>query len=122
MYITHIEEHGKVYAQLNSPAKTCLLNLLNVETMSQIPVNTLMSSLVRAIDFTKMYFVQLDSQWYRARVRDIRDEFEVTVFLVDVGRTVTAKRGNLLHMDKISKALQSIPPQVKRKDFRAEDF
>ncbi|XP_014473418.1 PREDICTED: tudor domain-containing protein 7 isoform X2 [Dinoponera quadriceps] len=112
LYVTNIDEHGKVYAQLNSVARTCLLNLMNNEMMAQIPRNVLMSSAVRAIDFTKMYFVQLDSQWYRARVTDVQNESLITVFLVDLGRTVTALRANLLHMDKISKVLQSIPPQA----------
>ncbi|XP_025155538.1 tudor domain-containing protein 7 isoform X2 [Harpegnathos saltator] len=112
MYVTNMDRHGKVYAQLNSVFKTCLLNLMSNENMSQVPVQVLKSSAVRAIDFTKMYFVQLDSQWYRARVTDVQNERLVTVFLVDLGRTVTALRANLLHMEKISKALQSIPPQA----------
>lgn len=107
-----MDKHGKVYTQLNSVSRTCLLNLLNNEFMSQIPANVLTSSAVRAIDFTKMYIVRLDLQWYRARVTDVQNDRLVTVFLIDVGRTVTALRANLLHMDKISKALQSIPPQV----------
>lgn len=112
MYVTSTDRYGKVYAQLNSVARTCLQNRMNNEIMSQIPANVLTSSAVRAIDFTKMYLVRLESQWYRARVTDVQNDRLVTVFLLDVGRTVTALRSNLLHMDKILKALQSIPPQV----------
>lgn len=112
LYVTNMDAHGKVYAQLNSACRTFLLNLMTNEMMSQIPPNVRLSSAVRAIDFTKMYLVQLDSQWYRARVTNVQNERLVTVFLIDVGRTVMALRSNLLHMDKISKALQSIPPQV----------
>ncbi|XP_032664575.1 tudor domain-containing protein 7-like [Odontomachus brunneus] len=112
LYVTNMDVHGKVYAQLNFVSRTCLLNLMNDEIMTQIPLSVRLCSAVRAIDFTKMYLVQLDSQWYRARVTDVQNERLVKVFLIDVGRTVTALRKNLLHIDKISKVLQSILPQA----------
>lgn len=110
LYVTHMDEDGKIYAQLNTLAKT----ILNSENISQTFTNNLINT-VRAINFTKMYLVKWDSQWYRARVTDIPDEQEVLVFLIDVGRTVSISRGDLFHMDKLSKALQCIPPQVKEK-------
>lgn len=67
---------------------------------------------VNAVNFTKTYLVEWNSQWYRARVTDIPAEQEVAVFLIDIGKTVLIPRENLFHMDKTSKAVQCIPPQV----------
>ncbi|XP_071572100.1 tudor domain-containing protein 7 [Temnothorax nylanderi] len=104
--VVHIDECGKIYAQLNSLAKT----VLNSENMSQMFTNKTMT--VNAINFTKMYLVKWNSQWYRARVTDIPGEQEVTVFLIDIGRTILIPRETLFHMDRVSKALQHIPPQA----------
>lgn len=112
LYITHIDDSGKIYAQLNTLAKT----ILNSENTLQTFTNN-MKNTVRAINFTKTYLVKWDSQWHRARVTDIPDEQEVMVFLIDVGRTVLISRRDIFHMDKLSNALQCIPPQVKEKFF-----
>lgn len=109
MYVTHIDEYSKVYAQLNSFAKI----VLNGENMSQMSTNNV--TIVKAINFTKTYLVKWNSQWYRARVTDIPDEQKVTVFLIDVGRTILIPREHLFQMDGVSKALQCIPPQVQEK-------
>jgi len=109
LYVTHIDEFGKVYTQLNSLAKT----VLNDKNMLQVSINNAM--VVKAINFTKTYLVKWNSQWYRARVTDIPDEQEVLVFLIDVGKTVLISREDLFYMDGISKALQCIPPQVGEK-------
>lgn len=108
-----MNKNGDVYAQLNSLAQTCLLNLLNGETMSRVSITVMKNALVKKISFTEMYLVQLDSQWYRARVTNTHDDFTVNVFLIDVGKTVTTLSGNLLHLNKISKYLENIPPQVR---------
>lgn len=108
LYVTHLDECGKVYAQLNSLAKT----IINNENMSKMSTN---SAMVGKILFTKTYLAQWNSQWYRARVTDIPNEREVTIFLIDVGRTILISRENLFHINRISKALQYIPPQVKGK-------
>lgn len=108
LYITHIDEYGKVYAQLNS----FMRNLVNSETLSQILESNMTTSLAKEpIQFTKVYFAKLNSQWYRARVKDIPKD-EVTVFLFDIGKTVTISRKALFHTSE-SNALNCIPPQVK---------
>lgn len=109
LYVTHIDECGKVYAQLNSLAKT----VLNDENMSEMSLNNTM--IVKAIHFTRTYLAQWNSQWYRARVTDIPNEQEVMIFLIDIGRTILISREKLFHMNRTSKALQDIPPQVKEK-------
>lgn len=106
LYVTHIDECGKVYAQLNSLAKT----VLNDANMSEMSMNN--TKMVKAINFTKTYLAQWNSQWYRARVTDIPNEQEVMVFLIDVGRTILISRENLFHMNRTSKALQYIPGQA----------
>lgn len=105
LHVTHIDESGKVYTQLNSLART----VLNNENMLQMSAN---NSTVKAINFTKTYFAKWNSKWYRARVTDIPAEHEVMVFLIDVGKTVLIPREDLFHMDRVSKALQCIPPQA----------
>ncbi|XP_018370811.1 PREDICTED: tudor domain-containing protein 7 [Trachymyrmex cornetzi] len=103
--VTHIDEYGKVYTQLNSFTK----NILSNENMFQFATN---NTTVNAINFTKTYLVEWNSQWYRARVTDIPAEQEVVVFLIDVGKIVLIPRANLFHIDRTSKALQYIPPQA----------
>lgn len=86
-------------------------NLVNSEALSQILINnTLTSSEEETIHFTKVYFAKWDSQWYRARVKDIPDEDKVTVFLFDIGKTVTISRKDLFVNE--TNALHYIPPQV----------
>ncbi|KMQ98076.1 tudor domain-containing protein 7 [Lasius niger] len=107
LYITHIDEYGKVYAQLNS----FMRSLVSSEALSQILVNNTTTSLAReTINFTKMYLAKWDSQWYRARVKDMPDN-EVTVFLFDIGKTVTISKKDLFHMDETN-ALHYIPSQA----------
>ncbi|XP_070158766.1 tudor domain-containing protein 7 [Polyergus mexicanus] len=110
LYIIHIDEYGKIYAQLNS----FMRSLVNSEALSQIFVNNMTTSLAsEAIHFTKVYFAKWDSQWYRARVKDMPNEDEVTVFLFDIGKTVTMSRRDLFHTsEKVSNALHYIPPQA----------
>lgn len=104
----HIDESGKIYAQLNS----FMRSLVNSEALSQIFVNNSMRSLEKEIIyFTKVYFAKWDSQWYRARVKDMPDKDEVTVFLFDIGKTVTILRRDLFMNE--TNALHYIPPQVK---------
>ncbi|XP_018318285.1 tudor domain-containing protein 7 isoform X2 [Mycetomoellerius zeteki] len=103
--VTHIDEYGKVYTQLNSFYKNILCN----KNMFQFATN---NTTVNAVNFTKTYLVEWNSQWYRARVTDIPAEQEVAVFLIDIGKTVLIPRENLFHMDKTSKAVQCIPPQA----------
>ncbi|XP_011061556.1 PREDICTED: tudor domain-containing protein 7-like isoform X1 [Acromyrmex echinatior] len=103
--VTHIDEYGKVYTQLNSFTK----NILSNENMFQFATNNIK---VNAINFTKTYLAEWNSQWYRARVTDIPAEQEVMVFLIDVGKIVLIPRANLFHIDKTSKTLQCIPPQA----------
>ncbi|EZA47760.1 tudor domain-containing protein 7A [Ooceraea biroi] len=106
MYVTHIDENGKIYAQLNSAGRNCL--------MSHMPVDDSMCpSVTGQINFTKMYFVKCDSQLYRARaVQTVPDRNKVTVFLMDIGRTITISRQDLLQTDMASMGLQCIPPQA----------
>lgn len=112
MYVTHIDEYGKFYAQLNSLAKI----VLSSENISQTStVNNVM--IVKAINFTKTYLVKWNLQWFRAKVTDILDEQEITVLLIDVGRIISIPRENLFYMDRVSKALQYIPPQVIEKQI-----
>lgn len=111
LYITHIDEYGKVYAQLNS----FMRSLVNSEALSQIFVNNMTTSLAReAIHLTKVYFAKWDSQWYRARVKNMpNNKDEVTVFLFDIGKTVTISRRDLFYTsEKVSNALHCIPPQA----------
>lgn len=105
--VTHIDESGKVYAQLNSLAKS----ILSGENISQICTNTV---IVKAINFTKTYLVKWNSQLYRARVTDMPDEQKVMVFLIDFGRTVLISREDIFYANSNSLALQYIPPQVGR--------
>lgn len=122
LHITHIDEYGKIYAQLNS----FMRSLVNSEALSQIFVNNMTTSLAReTIHFTKVYFAKWDSQWYRARVKNITkpNEEEVTVFLFDIGKTVTISRRDLFYMsEKVSNALHCIPPQVKTNFCRVSIF
>lgn len=111
LYVTHIDKHGMVYAQLDTLAR----NLLNDEIMAQAFANNMTNS-SKGLNFTKMYLVKWNSQLYRARVTDIPND-EVTVFLIDVGKTVTTSRKNLFPIENFSKTLQCIPPQVKQKFF-----
>lgn len=117
LYITHIDEYGKVYAQLSS----FMRSLVSSEALSQILVNNTTTSLAReTINFTKMYLAKWDSQWYRARVKDMPDN-EVTVFLFDIGKTVTISKKDLFHMDETN-ALHYIPSQVKTNLHRVSIF
>lgn len=109
LYVTHIDECGKFYANLNSLAKT----VLSSENITQTSTSNMM--VVKAINFTKTYLVKWNLQWFRAKVTDILNEQEVTVLLIDVGRTILIPRENLFYMDRVSKALQHIPPQVIEK-------
>ncbi|KYM99296.1 PREDICTED: tudor domain-containing protein 7 isoform X2 [Cyphomyrmex costatus] len=103
--ITHIDEHGKVYAQLNSFIKT----VLNNENMLQLVTNNTMAN---EINFTKTYLAKWNLQLYRARVTNILDEQNVMVSLIDVGKTISIPIENLFHINRISKAVQCIPPQA----------
>ncbi|XP_039303935.1 tudor domain-containing protein 7 isoform X2 [Solenopsis invicta] len=104
LYATHIDEQGKVYAQLNLVAKT-ILNSENISTNN--------ATVVEGITFTKTYLAKWNSQWYRARAIDIfEQQGEVALFLIDVGRTVRISRNNLFNMDKASQILQYIPQQA----------
>lgn len=108
LYITHIDEDGKVYAQLNS----FMRSVVNSEALSQIPVsNPTTSSARETINFTKTYLAKSDSQWYRARVKDMPNKTEVTVSLIDIGRTVTISITDLFHMNETN-ALQHVPAQA----------
>ncbi|XP_011630819.1 tudor domain-containing protein 7 [Pogonomyrmex barbatus] len=104
LYVTHIDKHGKIYAQLNSFIRT----VLNSENISPLSTN----DTVKAINFTKTYLVKYGSQWYRAKVIDIPDDRKVLVFLIDIGQIILIPREYLFHMDSVSKALQYIPPQA----------
>lgn len=106
LYITHIDESGKIYAQLNS----FMRSLVNNEALSQILVNNTTSLERETIHFTKVYFAKWDSQWYRARVKDMPDKDKVTVFLFDIGKTVTISKRDLFTNE--TNALHYIPPQV----------
>ncbi|XP_011173312.2 tudor domain-containing protein 7A [Solenopsis invicta] len=104
LYVTHIDEQGKVYAQLNSFVKT----VLNSENMS-----TNNATIVERITFTTTYLAKWNSQWYRATAIDIFEhQGEVALFLIDVGRTVWVSRNNLFDLDKASQILQQIPQQA----------
>lgn len=117
LYITHIDESGKIYAQLNS----FMRSLVNSEALSLILVNNTTRSLEKeTISFTKVYFAKWDSQWYRARVKDMPNKDEVTVFLFDIGKTVTISRKDLFMNE--TNALHYIPPQVKTNLHRVSIF
>lgn len=102
LYVTHINRNGKVYAQLNSLCRNCL--------MSHMPVNEATCSSVSQISFTVMYLVKCGSQLHRARITDVPDRNKLTVLLVDLGRAITIWKQDLLYTE--SMVLQSIPPQV----------
>ncbi|XP_011268042.1 tudor domain-containing protein 7 [Camponotus floridanus] len=106
LYITHIDESGKIYAQLNSFMKSLVHN----EALSQILLNNTTSLERETIHFTKVYFAKWDSQWYRARVKDMPDKDKVTVFLFDIGKTVTISKRDLFTNE--TNALHYIPPQA----------
>ncbi|XP_036140516.1 tudor domain-containing protein 7 isoform X2 [Monomorium pharaonis] len=103
LYVTHIDEYGKIFAQLNSFTKI-ILNSMQMSATN--------ATLVKAIAFTKTYLVKWNSQWYRARVTDIPNEQKVAVFLIDVGRKILVSRDQLFQMDRVSNVLQCIPPQA----------
>ncbi|KAH0955716.1 hypothetical protein HN011_002636 [Eciton burchellii] len=105
LYVTHIDKNGKVFAQLNCFGRDLLMSHMSVN-------NTIYSSVTDQISFTTMYLVKYDSQLYRARVIDIPDQKKVTTFLVDIGRTITIWKYDLLHINAISMVLQCIPPQA----------
>ncbi|XP_039306153.1 tudor domain-containing protein 7 isoform X3 [Solenopsis invicta] len=104
LYVTHVDEQGKVYAQINSFAKT-VLNGANMSTNN--------ATRVEGITFTKTYLAKWNSQWYRARAIDIfEQQGEVALLLIDIGRTVRISRNNLFDIDKASQILQCIPQQA----------
>ncbi|XP_072742893.1 tudor domain-containing protein 7 [Anoplolepis gracilipes] len=108
LYIMHIDEYGKVYAQLNS----FIRSLLNSEALSQVLVSNTTSLGKETIHFTKVYVAKWDSQLYRARVTDVPCKDEVRVLLFDIGKTVTISKRDLFDMNE--NGLHCIPPQAKQ--------
>ncbi|XP_029161263.1 tudor domain-containing protein 7 [Nylanderia fulva] len=108
LYVTHIDEDGRVYAQLNSFVR----NLVSSEALLQILESNTTTSSAREITFTKTYFAKWDLQLYRARVTNITDN-KIIVALLDVGKIVTISKNDLFSMDEMS-VLHYIPPQAKQ--------
>ncbi|KAL0103402.1 hypothetical protein PUN28_017578 [Cardiocondyla obscurior] len=105
LYITHIDDCGNIFAQVNSFAKTILSS-----EMSQMSLNSGIK--VTNINFTKTYLVEYNSQWFRVKVIDIHNDHEITVSLIDVGRNIVIPRKNLFHINKLSMALRYLPAQA----------
>ncbi|XP_020295930.1 tudor domain-containing protein 7 isoform X2 [Pseudomyrmex gracilis] len=102
LYVTHLYEDGKIFAQLNTLAK-----ILLDEAISQISKS---DAFVKTISFTKTYLVKWCQKWHRVRVIDIPNNDDVKIFFIDHGQVIITSKQCLLN--RSSKALERIPPQA----------
>ncbi|CAK9801891.1 Tudor domain-containing protein 7 [Anthophora quadrimaculata] len=112
VFISHVEENGDVYVQVQSESMKLLVSLLNRLICTGLNTEDLEKCIVNTVDPEKIYFVSVNNNWYRGKI--VGDCFykQLKVFLIDFGKTVTTTKSNLLALEILSDVLPKYPAQV----------
>ncbi|XP_033350171.1 tudor domain-containing protein 7-like [Bombus vosnesenskii] len=112
VFISHVEQNGDVYVQVQSESMKLLVNLLNRLICTGLNTEDLESCIVTTVDSSKTYFVSVNNNWYRGKI--VSDSFynQLRAFLIDFGKTVTVTKSNLLSLETLSQVLANYPPQA----------
>ncbi|XP_076247225.1 tudor domain-containing protein 7 tapas isoform X2 [Calliopsis andreniformis] len=111
VFISHVEQNGEVFVQVQSESMKILVNLLNRLIRTGLNVEELKNCTVTTIDSNKTYFVSVNNNWYRGRI--VENTYnQLKAFLIDFGKTVVTTRGNLLSLEGLSSVLAKYPAQA----------
>ncbi|XP_031830738.1 tudor domain-containing protein 7 tapas [Nomia melanderi] len=111
VFISHIEQNGDVFVQVQSESMKMLVSLLNRLICTGLNAEEVESCAVTTIDVNKTYFVSVNNNWYRGKiVSHFYDSLKA--FLIDFGKTVTTSKSNLLSLEKLSEVLAKYPAQA----------
>ena len=111
--ISHIEQNGDVYVQVQSESIKLLVNLLNRLVCTGLNTEDLENCIVTTVDPSKTYFVSVNNNWYRGKIVNDSLHNQLRAFLIDFGKTVTITKSNLLSLETLSQVLANYPAQVK---------
>ncbi|XP_012148923.1 tudor domain-containing protein 7 tapas isoform X2 [Megachile rotundata] len=112
VFISHIEQDGDVYVQIQSESMKFLVKLLNQLICSRLNAEDLENCAVTTADPNQIYFVSVNNNWYRGKIVANCHFNQLKVFLIDFGKTITTTKSNLLSLEKLSEVLAKYPPQA----------
>ncbi|KAK1132304.1 hypothetical protein K0M31_016420 [Melipona bicolor] len=110
--ISHIEQNGDVYVQVQSESIKLLVNLLNRLVCTGLNTEDLENCIVTTVDPSKTYFVSVNNNWYRGKIVNDSLHNQLRAFLIDFGKTVTITKSNLLSLETLSHVLANYPAQA----------
>lgn len=112
VFISHIEQNGDIYVQVQCESMKLLVSLLNRLICTGLNSEDLENCIVTTVDSNKTYFVSVNNNWYRGKLLSDDSYNQLNAFLIDFGKTVTTTKNNLLSLETLSQVLASYPPQV----------
>lgn len=112
VFISHVEQDGDVYIQVQSESMKLLVSLLNRLICTGLNTEDLENCIVTSVDPNKTYFVSFNNNWYRGKIVENRFSNQLKVFLIDFGKTVITTKSNLLSLERLSEILAKFPAQV----------
>ncbi|KAG9430713.1 tudor domain-containing protein 7 isoform X1 [Apis mellifera carnica] len=112
VFISHIEQNGDIYVQVQCESMKLLVSLLNRLICTGLNSEDLENCIVTTVDSSKTYFVSVNNNWYRGKLLSDDSYNQLNAFLIDFGKTVTTTKNNLLSLETLSQVLASYPPQA----------
>ncbi|OAD62297.1 Tudor domain-containing protein 7 [Eufriesea mexicana] len=112
VFISHIEQNGDVYIQVQSESMKFLVSLLNRLICTGLNTEDIESCAVTTVDPNKTYFVSVNNNWYRGRIVGDNYYNQLRAFLIDFGKTVNTTKSSLLSLEILSQVLANYPAQV----------
>ncbi|XP_076172297.1 tudor domain-containing protein 7 tapas isoform X2 [Ptiloglossa arizonensis] len=111
VFISHIEQNGDVFVQVQSNSMKILVSLLNRLICTGLNSEEIENCTVTKIDFNKTYFVSVNNNWYRGKI--VSNAYnQLKAFLIDFGKTVTTSSTSLLSLERLSEVLAKFPAQA----------
>ncbi|KZC05161.1 Tudor domain-containing protein 7 [Dufourea novaeangliae] len=113
VFISHVDQNGDVFVQVQSEGMKILVSLLNRLICTGLNAEEVESCTVTTIDVTKTYFVSVNNNWYRGKI--VNNFYDpLRAFLIDFGKTVDTSMSNLLSLQKLSEVLAKYPAQAMK--------
>ena len=114
VFISHVEEDGDVFVQVQSESMKILVNLLNRLISTGLNDQEVKNCAVTTVDVSKTYFVCVNNNWYRGKIATSPDNTynQLSAFLIDFGKTVITTKENLLSLERLSEILAKFPAQA----------
>ena len=114
VFISHVEEDGDVFVQVQSESMKILVSLLNRLVSTGLNDQEVKNCAVTTVDVSKTYFVCVNNNWYRGKIVTPSDNTynQLSAFLIDFGKTVITTKENLLSLERLSEILAKFPAQA----------